>query len=74
LRLSVLPSAAVLRTLVVHVVQLLWAFKLFEKKKTDETFDDVKWMLTITQVAPSAKIQPGLPVCVKVLWPMSILT
>jgi hypothetical protein len=27
----------------------------FQKKKTDKTFDDVKWMLTIIRVAPECR-------------------
>jgi hypothetical protein len=46
--LLALPSAAALRTLVVLTTQLLRASKLFKKRKIVETFNDVKWMLTIT--------------------------
>jgi hypothetical protein len=44
--LSVLLSAAALRTLVVLGIQLLWASELFKKGKWKKIFDDVKWMLT----------------------------
>jgi hypothetical protein len=45
--LSVPPSAAASRTLVVFGAQLLWAFKLFKKKgKLVQVFGDVEWMLT----------------------------
>jgi hypothetical protein len=30
-------------------------FQTFHEKKTDETFDDAKWMLTITRVAPDCR-------------------
>jgi hypothetical protein len=48
--LSVLPSTAALRTLVVLTVQLLRTSKLL--KNTNDTFDDARWMLTITRLAP----------------------
>jgi hypothetical protein len=48
-----------LRTLVVLGVQLLWASNLFEKRKTDKTFDDARWMLTITRVAPEHRDTTG---------------
>jgi hypothetical protein len=45
--LSVPPSAAASRTLVVFGAQPLWAFKLFKKKgKLVQVFGDVEWMLT----------------------------
>jgi hypothetical protein len=48
--LSLLPSTAALRTLVVLTVQLLRTSKLL--KNTNDTFDDARWMLTITRLAP----------------------
>jgi hypothetical protein len=48
--LSVLPSTTALRTFVVLTVQLLRTSKLL--KNTNDTFDDARWMLTITRLAP----------------------
>jgi hypothetical protein len=53
--LSVLLSVAALGTLVFLGVHLLWLFKLFKKRKSDEIFYDAKWMLTITWVAPECR-------------------
>jgi hypothetical protein len=34
-------------------------FQTFQKKKIDETFDDAKWMLIITRVAPECRCTAG---------------
>jgi hypothetical protein len=52
LHLLAVPSVADMRTLVVLGMQLFRGYKLFKKSKTDKTFNDVRWMLTITRVAP----------------------
>jgi hypothetical protein len=50
--LSVPPSVAALRTLVVLSAPLLGISKLFERKKEpDKTFGDASGVLTITRVA-----------------------
>jgi hypothetical protein len=35
-------------------------FQTFQKKKTAKTFDDAKWMLTTTQIAPKCQGTAGL--------------
>jgi hypothetical protein len=57
--LSVLLSTITLRTLVVLVTQLLRSSKHL-KKKTNKTFDNVRWMLTMTWVAPECRDAGGL--------------
>jgi hypothetical protein len=44
-----------LKAFIVLGVRLLLASKLFLRKKTNETFDDVKWLLIITWVAPECQ-------------------
>jgi hypothetical protein len=56
--LSVLLSITTSRTLVVHGVQPLWTSKLL--KKTSETFDDVRSVLTIIWVASECRDSVGL--------------
>jgi hypothetical protein len=51
--LSVLPSVASMRTLVVLGVLSPWTSKLL--KKTSKTFDDARWILTIIRVAPDCR-------------------
>jgi hypothetical protein len=53
--LSVLSSAIASRNLVVLGVRLLRTSKLLEKKETDKNFDDVRWVLTRTHVAPECR-------------------
>jgi hypothetical protein len=48
-----------LRTLVVLSMQLLQVSKLFKEKKTYKNFDDAKWMLTVTRVAPECQGTSG---------------
>jgi hypothetical protein len=36
-------------------------------EKTNETFDDARWMLSIIWAAPSAGIQQGMLICVVAL-------
>jgi hypothetical protein len=46
----------------------------FLKKETKKTFDDVRWVLTITRVAPECRDTVG-PACLcHDTWPMSVLT
>jgi hypothetical protein len=47
-----MPSTMAFRVLEVLGMKLLRTSKHFEKTKTDKTFYDEKWMLTITRVAP----------------------
>jgi hypothetical protein len=48
-----------MRSLVALGLQFLWASKLFKKRITDKTFDDAKWMLTITRVVPKCRDTAG---------------
>jgi hypothetical protein len=69
-----MASAAVLRTLVVFGLLFLQTSKLFEKREIDKTFDDARWVLTITRVVHECRDTSWPTGLYHDTWSMSILT
>jgi hypothetical protein len=70
--LSILSSVVALRTLVVLGAQSMQTSKL--SRKTNKTFDDARWMLTIIRVTTECQDTTGLARLCRGTWLMRILT